>query len=623
MGYFPVSQIGLGRSRGRITARSSGSDASSGTTRLSDLTLYRRLLALARPYWPHIVGIFLLDLLRGSVVLLNPIPLKIAVDSVVGSQPIPGFLDAVVPAVVKRSDTAMLLFAAGLMLLISIVAKAQGLATSLLTLYTGERLVLSFQAKLFGHAQRLSLSYHDAKGTADTSYRIRNDAPAIKYIAIDGVSPFVTAAITLCTMLYITFRLDPMLASIALAISPVLFLVSRIYRRRMRSSSHALKHLESSSYSVIQEVLTSLRVVKAFGNEKREQERLVRNSLESMRARIRLQLLGSGFSLLIGLATALSTAAVLFIGIRHVQSGVLSLGNLLLMMGYISQLYSPLKTLTNKGTSLQSHLASAERALSLLDEAPDVAERPNARPLKRASGEVEFRHASFAYGNDPTVLHDLSFVVRAGMRVGIAGTTGAGKSTLVSLLTRFYDPTAGEILLDGVDLRDYKLIDLRDQYAIVLQDTVLFSTSIAENIAYARPDADMSEIIGAARAASAHEFIVKLPEGYATKVGERGMRLSGGERQRIALARAFLKNAPILILDEPTSSVDVKTEAAILDAMERLMRDRTTFMIAHRLSTLDSCDLRLEIEGGRLVQIGSPDNSPITDSIQVGEAGRA
>lgn len=619
-----MSQVRLGRGLGRTTPekrRASGQDDSSGIRRLSDLTLYRRVLALARPYWPHIVGIFLLDLLKGSVVLLAPIPLKIAVDSVVGSQPLPAFLDAVVPAVVKSSDAAILLFAAGLMLFISVLAKAQGLATSLLTLYTGERLVLSFQAKLFGHAQRLSLSYHDAKGTADTSYRIRNDAPAIKYIAIDGVSPFVTATITLCAMLYITFRLDWTLASIALAVSPILFLVSRIYRRRIRSGSHSLKQLESSSLSVIQEVLTSLRVVKAFGNEGREQERLVRNSLESMRARIRLQLLGSGFSLMIGLATALSTATVLFVGIRHVQSGVLSLGNLLLMMGYISQLYSPLKTITNKGTSLQSHLASAERAFSLLDEAPDVAERPNARPLKRASGDVRFRNVSFAYRNDSPVLHDIAFEVRAGTRVGIAGTTGAGKSTLVSLLTRFYDPTAGEILLDGIDLRDYKLTDLRDQFAIVLQETVLFSTSIAENIAYARPDADMLEIVEAAKAANAHDFIVNLPEGYETKVGERGMRLSGGERQRIALARAFLKDAPILILDEPTSSVDTKTEAAILDAMERLMRGRTSFMIAHRLSTLEHCELRLEMEQGQLVQLRSTEPTAMRES--VGEASRA
>lgn len=573
--------------------------------RYSDLTLYRRLLRQARPYWAHIVGIFLLDLTRSAVALLNPLPLKIAVDSVIHSYPLPGFLDAMTPDVLKRSETAILILAAGLLLGISFLGKIQTLGSTLLTTYTGEKLVLSFQAQLFRHAQRLSLSYHDARGTADATYRIKYDAPSIKAIAIDGVSPFVSASITLFTMLYITIRLDWQLALIALAVSPVLFLVARVYRRRMRKGSHSVKEIESSSFSVIQEVLTSLRVVKAFGQEEREQQRMVRTSLEGLRARIRLLLTGSGFSLGIGLATAMGTAAVLFVGVRHVQSNVLTLGDLLVMMGYISQLYSPLKTLSNKGTSLQSHLASAERAFSLLDQEPDVVERPGAQALARASGAVAFRNVSFAYGGDSPVLHNLSFDVRAGTRVGIVGTTGAGKSTLVSLLTRFYDPVEGEILLDGVDLRDYKLADLRNQFAIVLQETVLFSAGIAENIAYARPDADMAEIVEAAKAANAHDFISALLEGYMTKVGERGMRLSGGERQRIALARAFLKDAPILILDEPTSSVDLKTEAAILEAMERLMRDRTSFMIAHRLGTLRNCDLILKIEHGRLAEIAS------------------
>ncbi len=570
--------------------------------RYGDLTLYRRLLRQARPYWPPIAGIFLLDLLRSALVLLNPVPLKIAVDSVIGSHPLPGFLNAVIPASLQRSDTTLLLLAAGLLLGVSLLGKIQGLASSLLTTYTGEKLVLNFQAQLFGHAQRLSLTYHDAVGTADATYRIKYDAPSIRYICIDGVGPFVTASITLVTMLYITFRLDWKLALIALAVSPVLFLIARVYRRRMRSGSHSVKQIESSGLSVIQEVLTSLRVVKAFGQEEREQERMIHSSLAGMRARIRLLLTGSGFSLVIGLATALGTAGVLFVGVRHVQSGALTLGNLLLMMGYISQLYSPLKTISNKGTSLQSHFASAERAFSLLDEAPDVADRPDAHPVQRASGAVAFRDVSFSYGDDPPVLRDVSFEVRPGTRVGIAGATGAGKTTLISLLTRFYDPTAGAILLDGRDLRDYRLADLRRQFAIVLQDTVLFSTSIAENIAYARPDAEVAEIVEAAKAANAHDFIVQLPEGYETRVGERGMRLSGGERQRIALARAFLRDSALLILDEPTSSIDTKTEAVILEAMERLMRGRTTFMVAHRLGTLKDCDLMLRIENGRLVE---------------------
>jgi ABC-type multidrug transport system ATPase subunit len=312
------------------------------------------------------------------------------------------------------------------------------------------------------------------------------------------------------------------------------------------------------------------------------------------------------FGLLVGLTTAVGTATVLFIGMRHVQAGVLTLGQLLLVLGYLSQLYAPLKTISKKVGDLEASLASAERAFALLDAAPDVAERPNARPLTRARGAVAFRNVWFAFGTDQPVLHDISFEIGAGTRLGIVGATGAGKTTLVSLLTRFYDPTAGQILLDGVDLRDHKVADLRNQFAIVLQEPVLFSTSIAENIAYGRPDAGDDEIVAAAKAANAHDFIMNLPQGYETLVGERGMRLSGGERQRISLARAFLKNVPILILDEPTSSVDTKTEAAIMEAMERLMQGRTTVMIAHRLSTLAHCDARLEIEHGRLVPTSSP-----------------
>jgi ATP-binding cassette, subfamily B, bacterial len=567
----------------------------------TDATLYRRLLRQARPYWGHIVGIFLLSLLASPVALLTPLPLKIAVDSVVGSHHLPGFLALLLPAGAMRSHTAILVLAAGLFVAVALLSQLQQLSSAVLSTYTGERLVLNFRTRLFRHVQRLSLGYHDVTGTSDSTYRIQYDASSIQTIAIDGIIPFTSAVFTLAGMIYVTARIDWQLALVALAVSPVLFLLSRVYRPRLRNQSRAVKRLESSALGVVQEVLAAVRVVKAFGQEEREEERFIRRSSAGMWARIRYALAQGVFGLFVGLTTALGTAAVLFIGMRHVQAGVLTLGQLLLVLGYLSQLYGPLKTIGGKVASLQSSLASAERAFSLLDAAPDVAERPDAQPLVRAGGAVTFSNVSFAYGQDRPVLHEISFEIGAGTRLGIAGTTGAGKTTLVSLLTRFYDPTAGQILLDGVDLRDYKLADLRNQFAIVLQEPVLFSTSIAENIAYGRPDAHHDEIVAAARAAHAHDFIVNLPQGYDTQVGERGMRLSGGERQRISLARAFLKDAPILILDEPTSSVDIKTEATIMDAMQRLMQGRTTFMIAHRLSTLAHCDARLEIEHGRLV----------------------
>ena len=569
---------------------------------MGDASLYRRLLLQARPYWLHLAGTFALGLLASPLALLNPVPLKIVVDSVLGGHPLPAFLQPLLPEPATRSPAAILLIAIGLLVVVAVLSQLQGLATTLLRSYVGERLVLDFRSRLVEQAHRLSMSYHDSRGTADSLYRIHHDAPAIQSIMVDGVLSLVSAAVTVAMMIAVTARLDGQLALVALAVSPPLFLLSRAYRPRMRRQSRHVKNLESSALAIAQETLGALRVVKAFGQEARETDRFLRRAAEGMAARIRLALLEGRFGLLIGLTTALGMAAVLLIGAGHVRSGTLTLGQLLMVMAYLGQLYEPLKTISRRAAGLQSYLASAERAFALLDERPDVLERPHARPLARAAGAVAFRHVSFGYDADRPVLDAVSFEVPPGARVGIVGTTGVGKTTLVSLLTRFYDPTHGAILLDGVDVRDYRLADLRRQFAIVLQEPVLFSTSIAENIAYGRPGASDLEIARAARAAGAHDFIVRLPRGYTTPVGERGMQLSGGERQRVALARAFLKDAPLLILDEPTSSVDVKTEAAILQAMERLMHGRTAFLITHRTSTLAACEVRLRLERGRLVE---------------------
>ncbi|OLD38769.1 MAG: xenobiotic-transporting ATPase [Candidatus Rokubacteria bacterium 13_1_40CM_2_68_8] len=566
-----------------------------------DLVLLRRLLRQAQPYWAHIAGFFLLSLLATPLALLMPLPLKIAVDSGIGSRPLPRLLGVFIRQAGTLSHGSALLLAVGLLVAIALLSQLQAMAVSLLRTYVGEKLLLEFRAELFRHIQRLSLLFHDTKGTVESIYRLQYDAMAIQAIAVDHVIPFISSSFTLVGMLYVTARIAWPLALVALVISPIVFAVGKRFRRGLRKGSREVKVLEKSALAVVQEVLQGLRVVKAFVREESEQDRFVQRSVEGMRARLRLALVEGEYGLVIGLATAVGTGAVLLLGVHQVQSGVLTLGDLLLVMGYMAQFYEPLKTMAKKSATLQSHLASVERTFALLDEAPEVVEKPNARPLVRALGGIVFREVSFAYGPDRPVLHQVSFDIDPGRRVGIAGETGAGKTTLVSLLLRFYDPTSGLILLDGVDLRDYRLEDLRNQFAFVPQETVLFSTSIAENIAYARPEAADAEVIAAAKAASAHEFITLLPQGYDTLVGERGMCLSGGERQRISLARAFLKNAPILILDEPTSSVDVDTEAAIVEAMDRLMRGRTTFLISHRLNALKGCDPVLVVEDGRLV----------------------
>ena len=567
----------------------------------TDLALLKRLLKRVKPYWTHIIGIFLLGLLSTPLALLTPLPLKIAIDSVLSSEPLPGFLNRMIPESIIRSDGGLLVFAAVLTVVIAFLIQLQSLADSLLRTYTGEKLTLDFRSRLFRQVQRLSLSFHDMIGTSDSIYRIQYDTSALRYVAIDGITPFITSGFTLISMLYITFRLDWQLALVAMGVSPILFIIASIYRRQLKQRYKEVKKLESNAFSVVQEALTALRVVKAFGQEDREQERFVRRADDTLDARVHLTIAEEAFGLILGLTTAIGTALVIYLGVLHVRRGILTLGELLLVMGYLSQLYGPLKIISKKVTGIQSHLASAERVFALLDQPQDVPEAPGAKPIHRASGEVEFREVSFGYKAGFPVLRDVSFKISAGTRVGITGMTGAGKSTLMNLLTRFYDPSFGKILLDGVDLRDYNLADLRDQFAIVLQDTVLFSTSISENIAYAKPGATEEEIIAAAKAANAHDFILDLPEGYETRVGERGMRLSGGERQRVALARAFLKDAPILILDEPTSAIDMKTESGIMEAMGRLMEGRTTFMIAHRITTLENCDLLFMLEDGQLV----------------------
>src|SRR5919197_3161539 len=570
-------------------------------SRYGDLEIYARLARQARSSWPSIAGLFLVGLLATPLTLLTPLPLKLAVDSVLGSRPLPPALAAVIPAAITRTPAALLVFIAVLALLIALLTQLQALASKYLTAVAGERLVLDFRTAIFRHLQRLSLSYHDSVGSADSVYRIQNDLPAIRFLIIDGFIPSVSAGFALAGMIYVMMRLDWQLTLVALVISPPLLLVTRAYRPFLRSQSREVKKLESAAIQVVHEVLGALRIVKAFGKEDREGERFVRRSREGVRRRIQLAVAEGQFNVYVGLITAAGTAAVLLVGIAHVRSGVLSLGDLLLVMGYVSKLYDPIKTISRKMATVQGYLASTERAFALLDEPSDVEERPDARSLARARGAIAFRHVSFTYGKDRPVLHDVSFNIEPGTRLGIVGASGAGKSTLINLLTRLYDPSSGDILLDGLDLRVYRLDDLRRQFAVVPQDPVLFSTSIAENIAYANPEADRQTIIAAAQAANAHEFIVQLPRGYDSQVGERGVQLSGGQRQRIAIARAFLQDSPVLILDEPTSAVDAEAESAILGAIRRLMRGRTVILITHRVSMLEGCAAILALENGRVV----------------------
>jgi len=570
----------------------------------SDGALYRRLLQESRPFWGHLAALFVVQLLATPIALLAPLPLQVTVDHVLGSKPLPGWLAAALPTSWQAPD-ALLLVAAVTLVVATLLIQVQEMAAWVYRTWVGERLVLEFRSRLFRHVQHLSLAFHDAGSTSQSVYRVQSDASSIDTVVVQGLLRIGTVAIRVIVLALVTARISGTLVLIALLAGPVMMVLTRIYRGPLRERWKDAKKEENAAMSVVQEALSAVRVVKAFGQEERERRRFLDRARASVEANVKAVSSHGGFDVWVGLTAGLAGAAVLFVGAREVRAGTLTLGQLLLVVGYLTQLLAPLREIGTKTADLQRSLAGAERTFHLLDEKPEAQERPGPRSAVRARGDVEFREVTFAYGSAAPVLSDVSFHVAAGARVGIAGRTGSGKSTLLSLLFRFYEPRSGAILLDGIDTRSWRLSELRHQFAMVLQDTVLFSTTIAENIAYGRPDATPDEIVAAAKAADAHDFIMRLGKGYDTEVGERGVRLSGGERQRVSLARAFLKDAPILILDEPTSALDTQTEASVIAALERLMKGRTTFMIAHRLSTLASCDVRLEVVDGRVVRRGA------------------
>ena len=564
-----------------------------------------------RPYLWRLIVILTISLLAVPMTLIFPLPIKLMVDSVLGSQPLPGYLTIFVGS--QLSTTFALWVSISILMAAAVLTYLQNLVNVWYSNKVGNRMTLDVRARLFRQMQRLSVAYHDAMGAADSAYRTLNDAPMLRSFGIDSLIPLTTSILTLGAMILVMVFLDWQLALIALLVSPMMFLLTFVFRPRIRAGWRKFRASESAAMAVAQESLGASRLVKSYGQEERKNKELVSHYDASLSASLKVQVDSAVYSLLVGILTAAGLAAVLYIGIGHVQAGILTLGSLLVVNYYVTQLYSPLRNVGQSILDIQMSLTGVERYRAVLDEKPDVPESPNALPLTRTKGKIAFQGVSFEYTKDHPVLHDISFELPPSNRLGVVGPTGSGKTTLSTLLLRLFDPTYGVITLDGFNLKDYKLADLRNQYAVVHQETVLFSTSVAENIRFAQPNATMDEIVAAATAARAHDFITNLPNGYDTLVGERGMKLSGGERQRISLARAFLKDAPILILDEPTSSLDIHTEAAILDTIQELMKGRTTLMIAHRPSTLRDCNVILVLEDGRVSRMTTEVESVLSD----------
>ncbi|HEV8473213.1 MAG TPA: ABC transporter ATP-binding protein [Methylomirabilota bacterium] len=573
----------------------------------STATVARRLLQLTLPgdRVRLVPGLALL-LAATAAGLLQPWPLKLVVDSVLGSLPPPAPL-AAIAAMLPTSPAVSLLvvLAAGLVALQAVVGTLTMVGTNLLVAI-GLRMVFRLRSRLFDHVQRLSLAFHDATPVGDSLYRVTWDTYAAQSLVNSAVIPAVTATATLVGIAIVMLSRDWTIAAAALAVAVPLTLLIRRLDRPL--SEHALRvhERESAVSSRVQETLTGIRAVQAFGREALEHAHFERQAEASLRAHVKLIVLQTGSHALIGSIMAAGTAAVILLAGRQALAGRLTPGDVVLLAAYVAMLYKPLETLAYTAVAVQAAAAGGRRVLQVLDAVPDVTDAPEAMPLRaRPHGEIAFEAVSFAYRPGVPALRDVTLRIAPGETLAVVGPSGAGKSTLASLLVRFYDPTAGRITLDGRDLRSITLASLRDQVALVLQEPLLFGASVRENIAYGRADASEADILAAARAAGAHDFITALPAGYKTPIGERGVSLSGGQRQRLAIARAFVKDAPMLILDEPTSALDAESEAALLAALERLMQGRTTLIIAHRLSTLRNAARIAVLRDGALVAVGT------------------
>jgi ATP-binding cassette subfamily B protein len=559
-----------------------------------------KLLRYADRQRSRFIVIALLTICASSLVALQPWPMKLLVDHVLGDNPAPGFLRSF------ASTPQMLLaviVAAGLALFVINSLLDAGL-TWLWTV-SGRRMVYDLAEDLFARLQRRSLLFHSRNSVGDTMSRITVDGWAVHKVLETLCFAPAHALLTIVAMIVLMSQLDGKLTWIALLTAPLMVCASFLVGKPLRAAAKLRREIESRIQSHIQQTLTGIPVVQAFGQEEREQEKFEKFADSAIRVQQRSTLIGSVNSLTSGLITTLGTGIILWFGAHHVLAGTLTIGSLLVFLVYLNSLQTQMKTFTGVYTTMQGLSASVDRVVEVLGAAPEIADQPDARPISRVRGQVQFENVSFAYAPDQPVLSGISLTASPGETVAIVGATGAGKSTLVNLIPRFFDANIGRVLIDGHEVRDLRVMDLRANISIVLQEPFLFPFSVAENIAYGRTGATRAEIIAAAQAANAHEFIERLPNGYDSVIGERGATLSGGERQRIAIARAFLKDAPILILDEPTSALDAGTEQSILAALQRLMHGRTTFVIAHRLSTIRRASKIIVLERGRIAEIGT------------------
>jgi ATP-binding cassette subfamily B protein/subfamily B ATP-binding cassette protein MsbA len=565
------------------------------------MNLYRRVIGYYRPYLATIGFSLLLLVVGVNFSLLKYWPIQWVIDHVVTVGP--GGQVQWHGLTMSTAQAAM--FAAVAMLVIYLLAGLLGFWRNYVSIEVGLKALLQLRTQLYSYLQYLPLHFHDRRRSGDSTFRVAYDAQAIQTFFNRGFDTVFGSVVTLLTTFAYMFVMDPMLAMVSLLILPLLWATIFFFSARVRRQTTTLQQEESDVLARASEGLTSIRIVHAFGQEEYEVREFVREARESYAANLSLTVTNAISSLAISGVMAFGLSVVLYVATLHILEHRLTIGQLTLFLAYVNMLYQPLEQLSYTAWALEGAAAGMQRVFEILDAEDSVPEMPGAKPMPRAEGAVAFEKVGFAYEPEHPILSGITLAIKPGQTVALVGGTGAGKTTLLSLVPRFYDPLSGRVLIDGKDVREATKKSLRANISVVLQDTLLLSGTVLENIAYGRPGATRAEIQAAAQAAQAHVFIEILPRGYETQVGERGVRLSGGQKQRIGLARAFLKNAPILLLDEPTSALDLETEAEIMETLKVLMRRYTTLIVTHRLATIHHVDCIHVLENGQVVESGT------------------
>jgi ATP-binding cassette subfamily B protein len=565
------------------------------------MNLYRRVIGYYRPYLGTICFSLILLVVGVNLNLLKFVPIQWVIDHVIT---VPPGEDVHWRSWVFSPARAAL-YAAVAMFIIYLLAGLLGFWRNYVSIEVGLKALLELRTQLYSYLQYLPLHFHDRRRSGDSTFRVAYDSQAIQTFYNRGFDTIIGSAVALLTTFLYMFRMDGELAFVSLLVLPLLWLTIYTFSARVRRQTTTLQQEESDVLSRASEGLTSIRIVHAFGQEEYEVREFVREAKESYAANLNLTITNAVSNLAITAVMALGISVVLYVATLHILEHRLTVGELTLFLAYVAMLYQPLEQLSYTAWALEGAAAGMQRVFEILDAEDSVPETPNAKRMPRARGEIAFENVAFAYEASHPILRGITLQIKPGQTVALVGGTGAGKTTLLSLVPRFYDPSSGTVRIDGGDVRDATKKSLRANISVVLQDTLLLSGTVLENIAYGRPSASRAEIQAAADAAQAHTFIGKLPYGYDTQVGERGVRLSGGQKQRIGLARAFLKNAPILLLDEPTSALDLETEAEIMVTLNALMRRFTTLIVTHRLSTIHHVDCIHVLEDGCVVESGT------------------